>query len=118
MQIITEPTRILSRITPTYDKEKRGKQSDTIAPKRLFKNLIYHSNFFEELGLFYIGPINGNDYAKTEQALVHRSQGGAGARRSTLSAFARDLLAAYDAFLGDVTKSADALFEAHFGHLL
>lgn len=37
--------------------------------KRLFKNLIYHSNFFEELGLFYIGPINGNDYAKTEQAL-------------------------------------------------
>ncbi len=37
--------------------------------KRQFKNLIYHSNYFEELGLFYIGPINGNDYVKTEQAL-------------------------------------------------
>ena len=37
--------------------------------KKQFKNLIYHSNYFEELGLFYIGPIDGNDYDKTEQAL-------------------------------------------------
>ncbi len=37
--------------------------------KKSFKNLIYHSNYFEELGLFYLGPIDGNDYAVTERAL-------------------------------------------------
>ena len=44
--------------------------------KKLFKNLIYHSNFFEELGLFYIGPIDGNDYRKTEQALRYAKMKG------------------------------------------
>ena len=44
--------------------------------KKQFKNLIYHSNYFEELGLFYIGPIDGNDYAKTEQALCAAKQKG------------------------------------------
>ena len=38
--------------------------------KKGFKNLIYHSNYFEELGLFYLGPIDGNDYADTERALL------------------------------------------------
>lgn len=39
------------------------------AVKKGFKNLIFHSNYFEELGLFYIGPIDGNDYFATERAL-------------------------------------------------
>ncbi len=39
------------------------------AVKRGFKNLLYHSNYFEELGLFYLGPLDGNDYRLTERAL-------------------------------------------------
>ena len=44
--------------------------------KKQFKNLIYDSNYFEELGLFYIGPIDGNNYEKTEQALRYAKMKG------------------------------------------
>lgn len=42
------------------------------------KNSLYGSNFFEELGLYYLGPIDGNDYDKVERMLteaknMHRS---------------------------------------------
>ena len=37
--------------------------------KRKFKNLFLSSNYFEDLGLYYIGPIDGNDYKKVEEAL-------------------------------------------------
>ena len=39
------------------------------ALKNLIKRLIYSSNYFEELGLKYMGPIDGNDYEKTIRAL-------------------------------------------------
>ena len=32
------------------------------ATKERIKSLVYHKNYFEELGLYYIGPIDGNDY--------------------------------------------------------
>lgn len=38
--------------------------------KTKFKNLLFSSNYFEDLGLYYIGPIDGNDYKKVEQALL------------------------------------------------
>lgn len=34
-----------------------------------FKKLFFSPNYFEELGLHYIGPIDGNDYSKVEAAL-------------------------------------------------
>lgn len=37
--------------------------------KDKFKKLFYSPNYFEELGLHYIGPIDGNDYFKVERAL-------------------------------------------------
>ncbi len=37
--------------------------------KKKIKNLIFSSNYFEALGLYYIGPIDGNNYKKTEDAL-------------------------------------------------
>ena len=37
--------------------------------KETVKRLIYRPNYFEELGLYYIGPIDGNDYKKTRAAL-------------------------------------------------
>ncbi|MBO5009459.1 MAG: 1-deoxy-D-xylulose-5-phosphate synthase [Clostridia bacterium] len=39
------------------------------AVKNCVKRIIYKSNYFEELGLYYMGPIDGNDYEKTLSAL-------------------------------------------------
>ncbi|MBQ8321621.1 MAG: 1-deoxy-D-xylulose-5-phosphate synthase [Clostridia bacterium] len=38
------------------------------------KNILYSTNYFEELGLYYIGPIDGNDYTKLEQALTRAKE--------------------------------------------
>ncbi|MBE6640851.1 MAG: 1-deoxy-D-xylulose-5-phosphate synthase [Ruminococcaceae bacterium] len=37
--------------------------------KKFFKNMIFSSNYFEEMGLFYLGPANGNDYFAVERLL-------------------------------------------------
>lgn len=37
--------------------------------KRAIKKALYRPNYFEELGLYYIGPVDGNDYAKVCSAL-------------------------------------------------
>ena len=39
------------------------------AIKRTIKNLIYGSNYFEGLGLTYLGPVDGNDYKAVEGIL-------------------------------------------------
>lgn len=37
--------------------------------KTKIKNTFMSSNYFEDLGLYYIGPIDGNNYSKIESAL-------------------------------------------------
>jgi 1-deoxy-D-xylulose-5-phosphate synthase len=37
--------------------------------KKVFKNTLYGSNYFENMGLTYLGPINGNDYFAVENLL-------------------------------------------------
>lgn len=37
--------------------------------KKSFKNLLYGSNYFESMGLTYLGPIDGNDYRQVESLL-------------------------------------------------
>lgn len=37
--------------------------------KSKIKKLIYKPNYFEELGLYYLGPVNGNKYSSIEKAL-------------------------------------------------
>ncbi len=37
--------------------------------KRKLKGIIYKNNYFEDLGLYYIGPVDGNDYSAMENAL-------------------------------------------------
>lgn len=37
--------------------------------KKLFKNTLYSSNYFESMGLTYLGPIDGNDYNGVESLL-------------------------------------------------
>lgn len=36
------------------------------AMKQAIKNRLYSSNYFEELGLYYLGPADGNSYTETE----------------------------------------------------
>ncbi len=37
--------------------------------KKALKNIIYGSNYFEDIGLYYIGPVDGNDEEKVETVL-------------------------------------------------
>ncbi len=37
--------------------------------KRLFKNVLYGSNYFEKMGLYYLGPVDGNDMEAVEGIL-------------------------------------------------
>lgn len=37
--------------------------------KKRIKDIFYGSNYFENLGLFYVGPIDGNDEKQVEEAL-------------------------------------------------
>lgn len=39
------------------------------AIKRGVKRVVYTSNYFEELGFYYLGPVDGNDYNKVEEVL-------------------------------------------------
>ncbi len=40
-----------------------------LAVKKFFKNALYGSNYFESMGLTYLGPIDGNDYEQVETLL-------------------------------------------------
>lgn len=37
--------------------------------KKAFKNAMYGSNYFEDIGLYYLGPADGNDYESVEVLL-------------------------------------------------
>ena len=37
--------------------------------KQFMKNALYGTNYFENLGIYYIGPIDGNDYGRVAAAL-------------------------------------------------
>ncbi|MBE6585188.1 MAG: 1-deoxy-D-xylulose-5-phosphate synthase [Ruminococcaceae bacterium] len=38
--------------------------------KKTFKNALYGSNYFEDMGLYYLGPADGNDYKAVERLLT------------------------------------------------
>ncbi len=38
--------------------------------KKMLKNVLYGSNYFESMGLTYLGPIDGNDYEQVERLLT------------------------------------------------
>ena len=44
--------------------------------KNTIKNLIYPASYFEDLGLYYIGPVNGNDCEAMEKALREAKETG------------------------------------------
>ena len=46
------------------------------AIKKSVKNALYGSNYFEDMGLYYLGPIDGNDYESVESLLVAAKNAG------------------------------------------
>ncbi len=44
--------------------------------KRKLKKIVYSNNYFEELGLYYLGPVDGNDYEQMERALTEAKNSG------------------------------------------
>ncbi len=42
--------------------------------KKSFKNAMYGSNYFEDMGLYYLGPADGNDYEAVERLLTEAKQ--------------------------------------------
>ncbi len=59
-------TRFLKRIPLVGEPMFRGIR-DT---KKAFKNAMYGSNYFEDLGLYYLAPADGNDYEAVEALLT------------------------------------------------
>ncbi len=47
--------------------------------KKLLKNLMYGSNYFENLGFYYLGPVDGHDRAALERLLTEAKASGRGA---------------------------------------
>lgn len=52
----------------------KGIKAVITAMKNALKRIVYSKNYFEELGLFYMGPIDGNDYEKVYEALKLASE--------------------------------------------
>ena len=44
--------------------------------KKAIKNMLYGSNYFEDLGLYYLGPIDGNDEQAVENLLREAKRAG------------------------------------------
>ncbi len=44
--------------------------------KKSVKNALYGSTYFEDLGLYYLGPADGNDYESVEALLEHAKRAG------------------------------------------
>lgn len=44
--------------------------------KKAFKNIMYGSNYFEDLGLYYLGPVDGHEYKSVEAVLAEAKKTG------------------------------------------
>ncbi len=44
--------------------------------KKSIKNSLYGSNYFEDMGLYYLGPADGNDYESVEELLFAAKRAG------------------------------------------
>ncbi|MBQ4055218.1 MAG: 1-deoxy-D-xylulose-5-phosphate synthase [Clostridia bacterium] len=63
---VKDATRSVLNHIPLVGKAAFSLVRDT---KQTIKNMMYDSNYFEELGLYYIGPVDANDYDDIEDML-------------------------------------------------
>ena len=94
------------------------------AVKQTIKNMVYGSNYFEDLGLYYLGPVDGHDCAAIENLLREAIAAGQSAiihvktQKGRGYAPAEANPGAYHA-IPPATKAAPAVnFSAEFGRTL
>lgn len=58
----------------------KGVAKGIISTKQFFKNAIYGSNYFEDIGIYYMGPTDGNDI----NSLIEMLEVAKGLKRSTI----------------------------------
>ncbi len=58
--------REMTQSIPVIGNELYGIMRDA---KKAVKDILYSSNYFENMGLFYLGPADGNDYEQVESLL-------------------------------------------------
>lgn len=63
---VKDATRSVLNHIPLVGKAAFSLVRDT---KQTIKNMMYDSNYFEELGLYYMGPVDANDYEDIEDML-------------------------------------------------
>lgn len=63
---VKDATRSVLNHIPLVGKAAFSLVRDT---KQTIKNMMYDSNYFEELGLYYMGPVDGNDFEAVEDML-------------------------------------------------
>ena len=54
----------------------KGLFSFAVKVKKSLKNAMYGSNYFENMGLFYLGPVDGNNYSDVESLLTMAKNAG------------------------------------------
>ena len=126
------------RIDPKYYKAKRfteralrhiplvGKHifSLMLKIKKVFKNIMYGSNYFEDLGLYYIGPVDGNDYESVEKALNEAKslKGGAVVHIKTVKGKGYEPAerepSLYHGLVPTETQNTDETFSEAFGEVI
>lgn len=52
----------------------RGMRDAVVQSKTVFRQLLYHSNLFEDFGFDYLGPIDGHDLHDLIQVLTHAKE--------------------------------------------
>ena len=63
---VKKATRVFLKKIPLVGKKLFG---FLLGVKKTIKNVLYGSNYFESMGLTYLGPIDGNDYEEVENLL-------------------------------------------------
>lgn len=53
-----------------------GMYHGMVGLKKSMKNALYGSNYFEDMGLYYLGPVDGNDYEAVESLLTEAKKQG------------------------------------------
>lgn len=94
------------------------------AVKQTFKNMVYGSNYFEDLGLYYLGPVDGHDCAALENLMREAIAAGQSAVIHVKTQKGRGYAPAerhpgtYHAIPPAEKKAPDVNFSAEFGRIL
>ncbi len=95
-----------------------------LALKKILKNVLYGSNYFESMGLTYLGPIDGNDFEAVESLLKEAKKMGESVVVHFKTVKGKGYAPAeqapdiYHGMSPDAQKSAKTTFSFTMGHIV